>query len=1095
MITFTEDQAAALVTDAGTLKRGRELAGPAKWGNLGRTDTAAWGECAGSGSKPYLTGIDLSEPAFKCSCPSRVFPCKHGAGLLLLLARQPTLLPAGTPPAWLAEWLEKRQTKGEEQAEKAAAKKAPKVPAAETTPGSPETAEAAPAPNTAQQKREAQRHARMQAGAADLETWLFDLLRAGLADLEKKPASFWENQAARLVDNQLPGLAAVLRELAEFPTAGPDWTQRLLGRLGELYVLVRAFLNRDNLTPTARQDVWQQVGITPKKDDLLANPASVIVADTWLVLGQYAWEEERVTGRRSWLFGQHSGRTALVLEFAFGSQPFATALVPQGKYAGELVFYPGLLPLRAVPVGLVYKGSAADATPPGQGISELLDSYASALGRQPWLRQWPAALGPVLPTPLPDGRWLLHHATEPLALPLRIVNEEVAWQWLAFSGGRPLTLFGEWDGQAYLPMISWTEDLDLSGNKLVLDDFFMAGASAGQLIDALVSAVTLAPVTSVSEDELASSSRRERGLPPPSVAESFEGPFVEPFGELSDTQQRRAGASPAPYGESELISANIPAWPPLLRLALLGTRQSAEVLPAFPALPATGSREQHLLLTAGALALLHKAGYVPTAAAATTPAPAPAPPDQLPALGPLGTESLHRMLISAQHLDLLPDYLRQVAAAGRRVPEALLMPLLQHAIRSVEVRSHLGAVLGERGRWLAALNPDWAKLFTTASAVETDPADLATWETGLLPERLAWLRQVFARDANGARALLLAALPTEPAKVQEALLKVLAENLHPDAEATLETLLKSRGQEVRRQAAALLVRLPKAALTERLWARAAPLITTKRKLLGLGKATLEITLPTACDKSWLADGIEEKNDHYIYLTGNAKAAVGAGAARLANMLALLPLSRWLAHLSLSADELLEAALASEWAVPLLPAWALSTLAHQDAGAAAAFVRLWLGQSLQLQKLKIHLDIEPLAALLPAATQQQLLVPKLVLHLNRSGAEWEPALAALEQTRVLPGPWPWALTEAALAVVARHTAGTASPNWLPYERRRFGSFISETLLGKLAPTDAPAAQQLLAAIAEPHEFYADQFRDFGEALRFRADLAASLTEPA
>jgi hypothetical protein len=1081
MITFTEDQAAALVADAGTLKRGRELAGPAKWGNLGRTDTAAWGECAGSGSKPYLTGIDLSEPAFKCSCPSRVFPCKHGAGLLLLLARQPALLPTGTPPAWLAEWLEKRQAKGEEQAEKAAAKKAPKIPAAANPAGAPTATDAPTAPTAAQQKREVQRHARMQAGAEDLETWLLDLLRAGLADLEKKPASFWENQAARLVDNQLPGLTAMLRELAEFPTAGPHWAQRLLGRLGELYVLVRAFLNRDNLAPTARQDVWQQVGITPKKDDLLADPAAVIVADTWLVLGQYAWEEERVTGRRSWLFGQNSGRTALVLEFAFGSQPFATALVPQGKYAGELVFYPGLLPLRAAPISLVYKGSAADATPPGQGINDLLESYATALGRQPWLRQWPAALGPVLPTPLPDGSWLLHHATEPLALPLRVVDEDIAWQWLAFSGGQPLTLFGEWDGQAYMPVISWTEDVDEAGNQLVLDDFFAVGASAGQPVDALRPAGAVAPAASVSAGDLSSAHRRERGLPPPSVVESFSEP--------ADPPQRLAAASPAPYGTPDLAAADIPAWPPLLRLALLGTRQSAEVLPAFSALPATGSREQQLLLAAGTLALLHKAGYVPPAATAS--APTPAPPDRLPALGPLGTESLHRMLVSSQHLDLLPDYLRQVAAASRRVPEALLMPLLQHAARSVEARAHLGAVLGKRGRWLAALNPAWARLFAPFSPAETDPADLATWETGLLPERLAWLRQAFARDADAARTLLLAALPIEPAKVQETLLKVLADYLHPDAEATLETLLKSRGQEVRRQAAALLVRLPGAALTGRLWARAAPRLTARRKLLGLGKATLEITLPTAWDKSWLADGIEEKNDHYTYLTGNAKAAVGAGAARLANMLALLPVRRWLAHLSLSADELLEAALASEWAVPLLPAWALSTLAHQDAEVAAAFVRLWLGQSLRLQQLKIHLDIEQLAALLPAATRQQLLVPKLVLHLNRSGAAWEPALAALEQTQALPGPWPWELTEAALAVVAQHTTHTAG--WLSYERRRFGTFISQTLLEKLAPADAPAAQQLLAAIAEPHEFYADQFRDFGEALRFKADLAASLTE--
>ena len=192
---------------------------------------------------------------------------------------------------------------------------------------------------------------------------------------------------------------------------------------------------------------------------------------------------------------------------------------------------------------------------------------------------------------------------------------------------------------------------------------------------------------------------------------------------------------------------------------------------------------------------------------------------------------------------------------------------------------------------------------------------------------------------------------------------------------------------------------------------------------------------------------------------------------------------------------MEAALASEWAVPLLPAWALSTVAHHDTEAATAFVQLWLAQGLRLQQLKVQLNIEQLAALLPVATQQRLLVPQLVHRLNRTGAEWEPALTELEQTRVLPGPWPWALSQAALAVVARHTANTASPNWLPYDRRRFGLFVSQTLLDKLAPADVAAAQQQLAAIAEPHEFYADQFRDFGDALRFRADLAASLTEPA
>ncbi|MVN75631.1 SWIM zinc finger family protein [Hymenobacter sp. HMF4947] len=455
MIAFSEEQATALVTDPGTLKRGRELAAPAKWAALGRTATAAWGECAGSGSQPYRTGIDLTEPAFKCSCPSRVFPCKHGAGLLLLLARQPALAPAGAPPAWLAEWLEKRQVKGAGPAAKAGAPPAPTAP----TPTALALGSAAPAPtpaapSAAQQKREA----RMQAGAQELETWLLDLMSAGLAELEKRPLAFWESQAARLVDNQLPGLAAALRELAAYPTAGAGWHQRLLARLGEVYLLLRAFQNRAALGPAARAEINQQVGLTLKKDDLLADPATEILADTWVVLGQFSWDENRLTARRTWLRGQHSARYALVLEYSFGGQAFATPLVPGGRYAGELAFYPGLLALRVAPVALAYAGRANPAAAPaGLGFGELLHGYAGALARHPWLREWPVTLTEALPTPLPDGTWLLHHATEPQALPLRLPNEEAGWQLLARSGGQPLTVFGEWNGHTFRLLGSWAE--------------------------------------------------------------------------------------------------------------------------------------------------------------------------------------------------------------------------------------------------------------------------------------------------------------------------------------------------------------------------------------------------------------------------------------------------------------------------------------------------------------------------------------------------------------------------------------------------------------------------------------------------------------
>ena len=67
---------------------------------LGATDAALWGLCQGSGSKPYQTAIDLTEPAFKCSCPSRKFPCKHALGLMLLFAQDAGRLSEPAPPEW-----------------------------------------------------------------------------------------------------------------------------------------------------------------------------------------------------------------------------------------------------------------------------------------------------------------------------------------------------------------------------------------------------------------------------------------------------------------------------------------------------------------------------------------------------------------------------------------------------------------------------------------------------------------------------------------------------------------------------------------------------------------------------------------------------------------------------------------------------------------------------------------------------------------------------------------------------------------------------------------------------------------------------------
>jgi hypothetical protein len=1002
MISYSEDQARAFVTDAGTLQRGQQLAQSAKWNNLGRTDATAWGECAGSGSKPYLTGIDLREPAFKCSCPSRVFPCKHGAGLLLLLARQPTLFAANTPPGWLEEWLAKRQQTQAKKEEKAAAPRpAPETAAA--TAASPADSEAATAPGG---RVAPARLARMVQGAEELEVWLLDLVRHGLATLDQQPAKFWETQAARLVDNQLPGLASTLRELATLRHTHADWPARLLGRLGELYWLVRAFQNQAQLPAVTRQEVLQQVGITIKKEELPAYTSPV--ADEWQVVGQLTWEEERLTARRSWLYGLGTGRYALVLEFAFGSQVFATPLVPQGIYAGGLLFYPGASPLRAAPTALTFVGSAPLASAPAaQRPSQLLEEYAQALGRQPWLREWPATLGQVRLAQQPTGNWVLVHPTNSVALPLRFTDSDAPWQLLARSGGQPMTLFGEWDGRAFRPLSSWP------------------GQPASE-----ISAASPAAQASVSS------------------------------------------SAPEPVASAEADAAALPsrqAFPPfsqLLRIALLGTRQSGESVPLLPGLATPiDSPEQQVLLAAGTLALMQKAGFQPLKAIQEPPLPALA--DTWQPLGPLGADSFRTLLASNHYAAFRTDYWQQLAQHQRLVPPALLVAALNTESFRQYSPGNL-ALLGERGRWLAQQNPDWHAVLAPQLPAE----DLGAWETGTLAQRKRFIGQLRQTDTALARQLLGAALPAEPAATQVALLGELAPTVEAADAALLTSYLSSKSKEVRQTVVPLLVRLPTSELLERLWQRTMPLLSLKRPLLGHNK--LLVDLPEGWNKSWQADGIEQKTTS---IEGG-----GERAGWLGQLLSLLPPSRWTAHLGVSAEELLDLAADSEWHTLLLRAWSRATYLHQDkVFAAPLLLRHFTQPNLLAQQQVTHLmsllrEEEKLALLrsqLPPRTSElPSFLPEFLTYVS--------------------APWPAEVVQAALRFSATVLAPAAVYQYTePYQR--FAALLSRLASG-LPDDQFSACTVLLEPLAVTYPPVATLVEQFLESVRFRQQLTTSLTEP-
>jgi hypothetical protein len=75
-VPWDAEQVLALAADPASAKAGQSLARAAKWSATGSSARALWGRCEGSGKQPYQTMVDLAGPAFRCSCPSRKFPCK-----------------------------------------------------------------------------------------------------------------------------------------------------------------------------------------------------------------------------------------------------------------------------------------------------------------------------------------------------------------------------------------------------------------------------------------------------------------------------------------------------------------------------------------------------------------------------------------------------------------------------------------------------------------------------------------------------------------------------------------------------------------------------------------------------------------------------------------------------------------------------------------------------------------------------------------------------------------------------------------------------------------------------------------------------------
>lgn len=436
-MTLTADQILALAPDPASAKAGSAQSSQSKWSGLGGHAQALWGLCQGSGKDPYRAQIELAGPSFKCTCPSRKFPCKHGLGLYLLYARDAAAFADANAPAWVTDWLQSREQRSE--------KKAAKLAEAEAL--SPEDIAAK---EQSQQKRQEKRQGNVEGGLAVLDTWLADLARDGLAGLRSKPARDWEAMAARLVDTQAAGLAARLRRagMAIYASSAGAWEVPVAREMAQLALLSQSYRRLPTLPPALQHDVKSAIGWVMNQDEVLAEAGHF---DHWLVCGNHTQEDERISRRACYLRGRDSGRWAMLLQFSAGAQPLPPPLLPGTCHQGTLHFYPGATPLRVVFGADVHMttASTAPAPAPASDFGALLTAYAEALAANPFIEQFPMQLEQV--TPQLDNERFALRAADGAVLPVHPAFRH-GWQLHALAGGAAAGIFGVWNGYAFLPL-------------------------------------------------------------------------------------------------------------------------------------------------------------------------------------------------------------------------------------------------------------------------------------------------------------------------------------------------------------------------------------------------------------------------------------------------------------------------------------------------------------------------------------------------------------------------------------------------------------------------------------------------------------------
>lgn len=261
---LTTQQIEGMAPNAAAAKNGRDLVAKNKFSGLS-TDADGqliWGQCAGSGKNPYYCSADFlnpSSPVFRCTCPSRQFPCKHCIGLLYAHEKGLSFSTADVPEDIAAkrEKLEKKQEKKEQ--EKQTLK------------------EKAAAPKKVNKAALVKKIDSQLSGLDTAAKLLSHIVNSGISAIDAKEVKNLQGRIKELGNYYIPGVQTAFNNLLlELAAVEDDEYTRVIDQINYIHALLKkageylaARKENPEAPPETESEIEEQIGYVWKLADLI----------------------------------------------------------------------------------------------------------------------------------------------------------------------------------------------------------------------------------------------------------------------------------------------------------------------------------------------------------------------------------------------------------------------------------------------------------------------------------------------------------------------------------------------------------------------------------------------------------------------------------------------------------------------------------------------------------------------------------------------------------------------------------------------------------------------------------------------------------